>query len=70
MTLISFEPSPPEGLTQKQAEAWLLGYYHGQITGPESLQVVTPYDVDEEADLYEAWADGMDAAMVDAARTQ
>ncbi len=63
MSVIIPEPTPPEGLTPEQAEAWALGFHHGQTTGPESLDVITPYDVDDQADLYEAWADGMDAAV-------
>jgi hypothetical protein len=62
MRIIRLQPTPPEGLTPKQAEAWVRGYQDGQITGPESMVVVTPYDVDEEADLYEAWQEGMYAA--------
>lgn len=62
MTTTIHGPTPPAGLTPEQAKAWLRGYRDGQITGPESADVITPYDVDEVPDLYEAWASGMDAA--------
>jgi len=62
MTIFAPDPIPPAELTPKQAQAWLRGFRDGQITGPESADVITPYDVDEEAELYEAWASGMDAA--------
>ncbi|MCH2238446.1 MAG: hypothetical protein MK060_11240 [Blastomonas sp.] len=62
MPVSFFEPVPPEGLSPEQADAWRRGYRDGQIEGVESLLVVTPYDVDDQADLYEAWYDGLMAA--------
>lgn len=55
-------PVPPEQYSDAEKEAWLRGYNDGWITGEESLAVITPYDVDEQSSLYEAWDAGMDAA--------
>lgn len=46
--------------TDAEREAWIRGYRDGQITGQDSLEVITPYDVDTP--LYEAWQAGYDAA--------
>lgn len=55
-------PKPPQHYSDEQQKAWWRGYNDGQITGPDSLEVFTPYDVDDEAELYEAWQAGYDAA--------
>lgn len=52
---------PPEHYTAEMKAAWRRGYHDGQTTGIDSLEVITPYDVDEEGDLYEAWQAGYDA---------
>ena len=44
-------------------EAYMRGLRDGRITGFDSMLVVSPYDVDLEASLYEAWQDGVDDAL-------
>lgn len=55
-------PGVPAHYSLEEAIAWTRGWEDGRITGEASQFIVTPYDVDNEAALYEAWQAGYDAA--------
>lgn len=64
MKTIDRYPAPPSHFSAEEKDAWLRGYNDKLMSGDyeESLNLITPYDVDEEAALYEAWEVGCDAA--------
>jgi hypothetical protein len=64
MREIQLKPKAPDHYSEAEKSAWVRGYRDGQVTGEESLHMISPYDVDgEEAPLYEAWQAGYDAAL-------
>ncbi len=63
MRILELHPTPPDRYSDAEKEAWLRGYWDQQNAGEgeDSLHVITPYDVDEEEQLYEAWEAGREA---------
>lgn len=61
MRIIPLNPVPPPDLSEAEKAAWLRGWHDGAAEGEDSLEVITPYDVDRESALYEAWEAGADA---------
>lgn len=54
-------PVAPAQYSLDEAIAWTRGWQDAAAEGEESLWHISPYDVDEESTLYEAWQAGFDS---------